>query len=51
VRSLGYLAFGKMGFKLALAGILGVTGWVAWLRARHRVASANSDQVVEKDGR
>jgi len=51
VRSVGYLAFSKLGFKLALASVLGGTAWVAWLRARRRGVSANSDQVVEKDGR
>ncbi|MEU7909136.1 hypothetical protein [Actinoplanes sp. NPDC049118] len=36
VRSLGYLAFSKVGFKVALAGIVGAAACLAWLRARRR---------------
>lgn len=33
-QAVGYLAFGKAGFKVALAVILGAIGLVAWIRER-----------------
>lgn len=36
VRALGFLAFGKVGFKLALAAVLGTVAAVAWWKGRKR---------------
>jgi hypothetical protein len=36
LRSLGFLAFGKAGFKIALACVVGTVAAVSWLRTRRR---------------
>ncbi|MET8152034.1 hypothetical protein ACIBSW_40345 [Actinoplanes sp. NPDC049668] len=36
VRSLGHLIFSKVGFKIALVGVVGAAASIAWLRARRR---------------
>ncbi|GID95542.1 hypothetical protein Adi01nite_49540 [Amorphoplanes digitatis] len=36
VRSIGHLVFSKIGFKVALVGVLGAAASIAWLRGRRR---------------
>jgi hypothetical protein len=40
LRLLGYLAFGKVGFKVALVTVVGAAAAVGWLRARRRRGAA-----------
>ncbi len=40
LRLLGYLAFGKVGFKVALVTVVGAVAAVGWLRARRRRGAA-----------
>ena len=48
LRGLGYFAFGKAGFKIALVAVAGIVGGVAWLRARRRATSEDSPSNTEQ---
>ncbi|MEV4642320.1 hypothetical protein AB0J80_33720 [Actinoplanes sp. NPDC049548] len=47
VRGLGYLAFGKAGFKVALILLAGVSAGTTWVRARRRKPTDAASVVDE----
>lgn len=50
LRGLGYFAFGKAGFKIALIAVAGLAAGVAWLVGRRRSRAAQLD-TEEQTGR